>query len=45
MLGHLAPERRALLDELLREVVRPEDLDPEAVAAAARPGTDEQGLA
>ncbi|WP_087509944.1 MarR family winged helix-turn-helix transcriptional regulator [Cellulomonas iranensis] len=45
VLGHLAPERRALLDELLREVVRPEDLDPEGVAAAARPGTADEGLA
>ena len=37
VLGHLAPERRALLDELLREVVRPEDLVPGTGGPA--PGT------
>lgn len=47
VLGHLSPERRALLDDLLREVVRPEDLTPEPVTTAALggPTSTDEGLA
>lgn len=41
VLGRLSPERRALLDDLLREIVRPEDLVPTGDARS----TGDQGLA
>ncbi len=42
VLGELPPERLALLTELLREVVRPEGVDPaEAAGPASRPSADQ----
>ena len=41
VLGRLSPERRALLDDLLREIVRPEELVPTGDARSTR----EQGIA
>ena len=43
VLGHLPPERRALLDELLREVVEPWDVLPEP--APADPDADDRPTA